>query len=146
VRLAGHAFGSVAEGGAAIVVPGHLEDVRVGLYAFDSQARPEWPVRGQQIRDESRVSCALGRTFTLALTRGSGSTLAAGTPMTLTLPDPIFRQSNFNRRQALPGLPASLLALATGTGGIHPALPAPAGDELVDTAGRQRPPGARAEP
>jgi hypothetical protein len=46
VRLPGHAFGSVAEGGAAIVVPGHLEHVRVGLHAFEAQTRPERPFRG----------------------------------------------------------------------------------------------------
>src|ERR1700685_3817627 len=52
VRLAGHAFGSVAEGGAAIVVPGHREHVRVDFHAFDAQTRPERPVRGRQVRHE----------------------------------------------------------------------------------------------
>ena len=52
VRLPGYAFGSVAEGGAAIVVPGHLEHVRVSFHAFDAQARPERPIRGQKIRHE----------------------------------------------------------------------------------------------
>jgi hypothetical protein len=52
VRLAWHAFGSVAEGGAAVVVPGHLEHVRMGFHAFDPQARPERPVRGHQVRHE----------------------------------------------------------------------------------------------
>src|SRR5271169_6998001 len=52
MRLAGHAFGSVAEGGAAIVVPGHLKYVRVGFHAFDPQTRAERPVRGHQVRHE----------------------------------------------------------------------------------------------
>src|ERR1700689_791802 len=52
MRLAGHAFSSVAEGGAAIVVPGHLKYVRVGFHAFDPQTRAERPVRGHQVRHE----------------------------------------------------------------------------------------------
>lgn len=52
MRLAGHAFSSVAEGGAAIVVPGHLKYVRVGFHAFDPQTRAEWPVPGHQVRHE----------------------------------------------------------------------------------------------
>src|SRR5580692_12837568 len=52
MRLAGHAFGSVAEGGAAIVVPGHLKYVRAGFHAFDPQTRPERPVRGHEVRHE----------------------------------------------------------------------------------------------
>src|ERR1700678_1921504 len=52
VRLPGHALGSIAEGSAPIIVPGHLENVRVGFHAFDAQTRPERPVWGHQIRHE----------------------------------------------------------------------------------------------
>ena len=53
VRLAGHTLGSVTEGGAAVVVPRHLEHASVGLHPFDTQAWPERPVRGRQVGHES---------------------------------------------------------------------------------------------
>src|SRR6266852_5702829 len=52
VGLAGHAFGPVAEGGPAVVVPCHLEHAGVGGYPFDPQARPERAVRGHQVGHE----------------------------------------------------------------------------------------------
>jgi hypothetical protein len=63
------------------------------------------------------VSCALGRTFTLALMRGGGSILAAGTP---TAPHP-FRSDFptiklYQPGRGLRGQPEQLVSVVYGTG------------------------------
>src|ERR1700730_15659674 len=52
VRLPGHAFLAVAEGGPAVRCPGHLEDARMRGDPLDPQAGTERPVGGIQVRDE----------------------------------------------------------------------------------------------